>query len=76
MEHRSIATEVLCIICHQEAALSDMTAGSLYADGGQAFACIDHTWNRATWLVAWARFAISQSEQIDADRTQGRIEAV
>lgn len=55
-------TKAHCIICKQEMPSSKLTAGSLYADGKQAFACIDHAWNRAKWLLAWAKFAVAQNQ--------------
>lgn len=62
-DNQLVATEAMCIICQQMTPVSEMTAGALYADGEQAFACLDHTWNRASWLLAWARFAISEGEK-------------
>lgn len=55
-------TEVTCIICQRQTPFTEVTAGALYADGTQAFACLDHAWNRASWLLAWARFAITQNK--------------
>lgn len=72
-DNRSVTTEAICIICEQMTSVSEMTAGALYSDGEQAFACLDHTWNRASWLLAWARFAISEGEK----KTQAqRIRAI
>lgn len=55
-------TEVTCIICQRQAPFIKATAGALYADGSQAFACLEHAWNKASWLLAWARFAITQNK--------------
>jgi hypothetical protein len=37
-----------------------VTAGSLYADGQQAFACTAHLRNRRHWIIYWTGFDIEQ----------------
>ncbi len=54
-----------CIICGNLASLSDVTAGSLYADGRQAFACDTHVTERLRWILAWAAFDAEQQSQED-----------
>lgn len=51
---------VLCVICAQTVALSQTTAGSLRADGTQAFACDSHLLNRPAWITVWALFDAQQ----------------
>lgn len=75
MKDKPTATEANCIICNQAVPEPKMTAGALYADGEQAFACIDHTWNRATWLLAWAHFAIDQSKAMSMGHASNQTEA-
>lgn len=53
---------VFCIVCLQKVALKKVTAGSLYADGHQAFACSDHVAERARWIIAWAVFDYEQRQ--------------
>ena len=53
---------VLCIICLQEVPLCDVMAGSLYADGHQAFACTAHLSDRTRWINSWALFEAHQRE--------------
>ncbi|HEV7454063.1 MAG TPA: hypothetical protein VGO07_02280 [Candidatus Saccharimonadales bacterium] len=36
------------------------TAGSLYANGRQAFACTAHLRNRRNWIIYWTGFDIEQ----------------
>jgi len=54
---------VLCVICLQKVPLSEVTAGSLYADGHQAFACTDHLHDRTRWITEWATFETHQFQQ-------------
>jgi hypothetical protein len=42
--------------------LQHVTAGSLYADGRQAFACSSHLPERARWIISWAVFDYQQRE--------------
>ncbi|HSX29388.1 MAG TPA: hypothetical protein VLE73_02400 [Candidatus Saccharimonadales bacterium] len=51
---------VHCIICKLLVPLSDTTAGSLYADGSQAFACNKHITEHVRWTIDWAAFDIEQ----------------
>ena len=53
-------TSVHCIICFNNLPLAKATAGSLYADGRQAFACNRHLYSRGLWIVAWALFDAQQ----------------
>jgi hypothetical protein len=53
---------VSCIICLQKVAIEEVTAGSLYADGHQAFACSIHFAERARWIIAWAVFDYHQRQ--------------
>lgn len=50
-----------CIICFQVVPVADAIAGSLYANGAQAFACELHLENRAQWIAAWALFNTQQT---------------
>jgi|GEM_PF-1832389 len=45
-----------CIICSHTIPLATAVAGSLYADGSQAFACSTHLDNRTQWITTWALF--------------------
>lgn len=54
-------TNKYCIICFQIVPLADAIAGSLYANGDQAFACDSHIENRAQWIAAWALFNTQQT---------------
>jgi hypothetical protein len=56
-DHQSFIT---CIICSENVSLSEVTAGSLYANGVQAFACSVHLEERAQWITAWALFDAGQ----------------
>lgn len=47
---------VTCIICHAFGSVEQMTAGSLYANETQAFACTSHMFDRELWISAWALF--------------------
>jgi hypothetical protein len=51
---------VLCVICLMRINLTQATAGSLYADGHQAFACNQHLFDRTRWINEWAVFDASQ----------------
>jgi hypothetical protein len=54
---------VLCVICLQKVPLTDVTAGSLYANGRQAFACNTHLHDRTRWITEWSLFDTRQQEQ-------------
>jgi hypothetical protein len=56
-------TTVLCVICLQKVPLTEVTAGSLYADGHQAFACTIHLHDRTRWITEWAIFDARQDQQ-------------
>ncbi len=58
-----IRSTVLCIICLRNVPLSEVTAGSLYADGHQAFACTIHLHDRTCWITEWAIFCALQRQQ-------------
>jgi hypothetical protein len=47
---------VICVICRMSVEPYNVTAGSLYADGSQAFACSTHLRNRRTWFIVWTTF--------------------
>lgn len=51
---------VLCVVCLQNVPLTEVTAGSLYADGNQAFACTSHLHDRTRWITEWAIFEALQ----------------
>lgn len=51
---------IRCIICYETVTLVNATAGSLHADGSQAYACDRHLHNREAWITAWALFDIEQ----------------
>jgi len=55
---------VLCVICLQHVPLSEVTAGSLYADGHQAFACNTHLYDRTRWINEWAAFDATQRQAL------------
>lgn len=57
---------VPCVICKITIPLQAATAGSLHADGSQAFACKNHIKERRSWIVGWARFAAQQQQKIAA----------
>lgn len=59
-----LSSQVPCIICGNNASLEEVTAGSCYADGRQAFACHEHTWNKSSWLLAWIRFSLEQTAML------------
>ncbi len=54
---------ILCVICLQKVPLTDVTAGSLYADGHQAFACTTHLHDRTRWITEWSLFDTRQAQQ-------------
>ncbi|HET8670682.1 MAG TPA: hypothetical protein VFM05_08680 [Candidatus Saccharimonadales bacterium] len=54
---------VLCVICLQHVPLVEVTAGSLYADGHQAFACNKHLYDRTRWISEWAAFDARQRQE-------------
>jgi hypothetical protein len=56
---------VPCIICQSTIPLRVATAGSLHADGRQAFACRAHIKERSTWIIGWAHFEADQEELRD-----------
>lgn len=56
-------SNVLCVICLQKIPLTDVTAGSLYADGHQAFACTIHLHDRTRWITEWSLFDSHQTQQ-------------
>lgn len=53
----STPTTVPCIICEDTISMQNATTGARYADGRQAFACTDHTWNKSSWLLSWVKFS-------------------
>ena len=53
---------VPCIICQTTVPLRRATAGSLHADGRQAFACQAHIRQRSAWIAGWAYFEARQQE--------------
>lgn len=55
-EHDHQHSNIHCIICLEIVSPAVTTAGSLYADGNQAFACTVHFDDRAQWITAWALF--------------------
>lgn len=60
-EHDHQHPDINCIICSEIVTFSEVTAGSLYADGNQAFACNVHLEDRAQWITSWALFETEQS---------------
>lgn len=62
---------ITCIICLQQAAMDEVTAGSLYADGRQAFACNKHLGDRTRWITAWSIFDAKQRHGTGASTTKG-----
>lgn len=56
-------TTVLCVICLQKVPLTEVTAGSQYANGYQAFACTIHLHDRTRWISEWAIFDAHQHQQ-------------
>jgi hypothetical protein len=65
-EHDHQHPDINCIICSENITFSDVTAGSLYADGNQAFACRIHFEDRTQWITSWALFETEQSIQASA----------
>lgn len=61
---------VLCVICLQHVPLSEVTAGSLYADGHQAFACSKHLHDRTRWIGDWATFDAGQRRLSNSQEEQ------
>lgn len=55
-----------CIICTNFVPLENVTAGSLYASGSQAFACSNHLANRALWITVWALFDAKEAMVLGA----------
>jgi len=53
---------VLCVICLRSVPMSDVTAGSCYADGHPAFACALHLNDRTRWIVEWSLFDARQRQ--------------
>jgi hypothetical protein len=53
-------TPVICVICRMAVEPYNVTAGSLYADGRQAFACTTHLRNRRCWVNDWVVFETQQ----------------
>lgn len=62
---------ITCIVCLQQAAMDEVTAGSLYADGRQAFACNKHLSDRTRWITAWSIFDAKQRQGNSASTAQG-----
>ncbi|HSX32215.1 MAG TPA: hypothetical protein VLF43_03055 [Candidatus Saccharimonadales bacterium] len=58
---RPTVSTVPCVICQQSIPYSEATAGSLYADGTQAFACSSHIAERLQWTLEWVMFESSQT---------------
>ncbi|HEU4914615.1 MAG TPA: hypothetical protein VFT16_04405 [Candidatus Saccharimonadales bacterium] len=54
---------VFCVICLQKVPLNSVAAGSLYANGHQAFACNTHLHDRTRWITEWSTFDTRQQEQ-------------
>ncbi|HSW66100.1 MAG TPA: hypothetical protein VLI54_03105 [Bacillota bacterium] len=63
--------EVECVICRLMVPLEIVTAGSLYADGRQAFACNSHIRERLRWTLAWLHFDADQHDQRSAGVEDG-----
>ncbi|HYH75633.1 MAG TPA: hypothetical protein VD735_06790 [Candidatus Saccharimonadales bacterium] len=64
--------QVPCVICLIDISLHEVTAGALYADGSQAFACTSHMRDRSRWIVSWLAFVAAQSEPATARVRIGR----
>lgn len=62
-EDTLVQGSVLCVICLQKVPLTEVAAGSLYADGHQAFACNLHLHDRTRWITEWSIFDTKQREQ-------------
>jgi hypothetical protein len=68
--HDHPTQQIHCIICYESVSLSKATAGSLHADGSQAFACDRHLYNREAWITAWALFELEQDAMTRAEQTE------
>lgn len=55
---------ILCVLCLQQVLMTEVTAGSLYADGHQAFACTKHLHDRTQWITDWALFDAHQEKLV------------
>ena len=64
--HDQTTPTIRCIICYESVSLTQATAGSLNADGSQAFACDRHLFNREAWITAWALFDVEQDAMTHA----------
>jgi hypothetical protein len=71
--HDHPAERTLCIICYKAVSLNQTTAGSLHADGKQAFACDQHLYNREIWITAWALFDVKQEAMTHVISDQGQV---
>ena len=59
--HKLRVHNVWCELCQAPAGPSSVTAGSLKADGRQAFACTIHLLrDRRRWIIFWAGFEAEQ----------------
>lgn len=54
---------VTCVICLQSVPLNQVTPGSQYANGHQAFACTVHLHDRPRWIIDWAVFSTNERQQ-------------
>jgi hypothetical protein len=70
--HDHPTQQTYCIICYESVSLVEATAGSLHADGSQAFACDHHLRERGTWITAWALFDIEQEAMVHAYQNAGQ----
>jgi hypothetical protein len=66
-----ITKRIRCVICCETVSLHKATAGSLHADGSQAFACDLHIYNRGVWITAWALFDAKQEAMTHANSGMG-----
>jgi hypothetical protein len=55
----------ICIICHRECSLNDLTAGLCNARAIQMFACNEHFWNGSELIAGWADFVGNESQSIE-----------
>lgn len=62
----------ICIICEKKVPEARARAGTLYADGKQAFACVEHAWNKAAWLLEWVRFSMVQASAGEQEASRQR----
>jgi len=67
----AISKTIQCVICGKQVHPEHATAGSLYADGSQAFACNLHITERVRWTLAWIAFDIDQHIAQEQNRTAG-----